>query len=154
MKGKSLEPDSFDRRILLELVKNSNRSYRQLAKDMGMSPSAVIDRVRALEQHGYVLGYGGRFDYQKLGFEFMAVVEISINDKDLIAIERKIAKIPRVAAVWDTTGDYDAIAILMCKTRGELSATVKRILAMKSVEKTNTNIVLNVVKRLTEFYEV
>jgi DNA-binding Lrp family transcriptional regulator len=81
-------------------------------------------------------------------------VEISMNGKDLIGVEGRIAKLPRVAAVWDTTGDYDAIAILMCKTRGELSATVKKILAMKDVEKTNTNIVLNVVKRLTEFYEV
>ncbi len=38
--------------------------------------------------------------------------------------------------------------------QGELSATVKKILAIKGVEKTSTNIVLNVVRRLTEFYEV
>jgi DNA-binding Lrp family transcriptional regulator len=154
MKGKDKELDAFDRKILAELVKNSNRSYRTLAKDMGMSPSAVIDRVRALEAGGYIIGYGCRFDYLRLGFEFMAVVEVSMSGKDLIGLEERIAKLPRVAAVWDTTGDYDAIAVLMCKTRGELSSTVKKILAMKGVEKTNTNIVLNVVKRLTEFYEV
>jgi Lrp/AsnC family transcriptional regulator for asnA, asnC and gidA len=154
MKGKDRELDSFDRKLLGELVRDSNRSYRTLAKDMGMSPSAVIDRVRALEGAGRIIGYGCRLDHLKLGFEFMAVVEISISGKDLIGVEEKIAKLPRVAAVWDTTGDFDAIAVLMCKTRGELSTTVKRILAFKGVDKTSTNIVLNVVKRLTEFYEV
>ncbi len=154
MKGKEREPDAFDRKLMAELVRNSNRSYRTLASDMGMSPAAVIERVRNLEKAGYVIGYGCRLDYLKMGFEFMAVVEIHVSGKDLIGVEEKIARLPRVAAVWDTTGDYDAIAVLMCKTRGELSSTVKKILSMKGVEKTNTNIVLNVVKRLTEFYEV
>jgi Lrp/AsnC family transcriptional regulator for asnA, asnC and gidA len=154
MKGKDRVLDAFDRKLLAELVRNSNRSFRTLAKDMGMSPAAVIDHVRALEESGHIIGYGCRLDYLKLGFEFMAVVEVSISGKDLISVEERIAKLPRVAAVWDATGEYDALVVLMCRTRSELSAAVKRILAIKGVEKTNTNVVLNVVKRLTEFYEV
>jgi len=147
--GKSL--DETDRRLLKELVRDCKRSYRTLAKDLGMSPAAIIERIRRLEEGGHILGYGARLDYLKLGVEFMAVVEISMNGKDILAVDRRIAKLPHVAAVWDTTGEFDAIAILMCKSRGELSETVKKILAMDEVEKTNTNIVLNIVKRLTEF---
>lgn len=154
MKGKDRELDAIDRKLLHELVMDSNRSFRKLSRDVGMSPAAVIDRVRSMEAGGHILGYGCRPDYLKLGFEFMAIVEINMSGKDLIGLEEKIAKIPRVAAVWDTTGDYDALAILMCKSRSELSATVKKILGMDGVEKTNTNIVLNIVKRLTEFDEV
>jgi DNA-binding Lrp family transcriptional regulator len=143
--------DEVDKRLLQELVMNSKRSYRALARDVRMSPTAVIDRIRSMESLGYITGYGCRVDYQKLGFEFMAIVEISVSGKDIIAVERKITTLPHVAAVWDTTGEYDAIAIVMCKTRSDLSAVVKKILSIKGVEKTNTNIVLNVVKRLTEF---
>ncbi|MEW6035475.1 MAG: Lrp/AsnC family transcriptional regulator [Candidatus Micrarchaeota archaeon] len=146
--------DGLDRKLLQELVRNSKRSYRTLAKDLGMSPAAIIDRVRALEKKGYITGYGCRLDYLKLGFEFMAIVEISVAGRDLLGAERRIAQLENVAAVWDTTGEYDAIAILMCRNRDELSSTVKSILALKDVEATNTNIVLNVVKRLTEFDEV
>ncbi len=146
--------DGLDRKLLQELVRNSKRSYRTLAKDLGMSPAAIIDRVRALEKNGYITGYGCRLDYLKLGFEFMAIVEISVAGRDLLGAERRIAQLKNVAAVWDTTGEYDAIAILMCRNRDELSSTVKSILALKDVEATNTNIVLNVVKRLTEFDEV
>jgi DNA-binding Lrp family transcriptional regulator len=146
--------DALDKRLLQELVRNSRRSYRQLAKDVGMSPAAIIERVRSLEEGGYITGYGCRIDYQKLGFEFMAIVEISMSGRNIVEVEKKIANLPHVAAVWDTTGEYDAIAIVMCKSRSELSAIVKKILSIDHVENTNTNIVLNVMKRLTEFDEV
>jgi len=148
------EADEMDHKIMREMVRNSNRSYRRLARDIGLSPAATIDRIRSLEEQGMIIGYGARFDYLKLGFEFMAIVEISISGKDILSIEGKIAKLPAVAAVWDITGDHDAIAILMFKTRNELSGAVKRILAIDGVDKTKTNIVLNVVKRLTEFDRV
>jgi DNA-binding Lrp family transcriptional regulator len=154
MKKQIKKLDELDKKLLEELVKNSKRSYRTIAKDMDMSTTAIIDRIRALEKSGYITGYGCRVDYQMLGFEFMAIVEISISGKDLLEVEGKVSKIPHVAAVWDTTGDYDAIAIIMCKTRIELSNTVKKVLGIAGVEKTNTNMVLNVVTRLTEFGEV
>jgi Lrp/AsnC family transcriptional regulator, leucine-responsive regulatory protein len=154
MPRKERELDAFDRKLLQELARNSKRSYRRLARDLGMSPAAMIERVRSLEGKGYITGYGCRMDYLKLGFEFMAIVEINISAKDLIRVEEKISKIPHVAAVWDTAGDYDALAVLMCKSRGELSATIKKILATEGVESTSSNIILNVITRLTEFDEV
>ena len=154
MDGAEKKPDEVDKRLLMELLRDSRRSYRRLAKDVGMSTTAIIERIRRLEKEGYITGYGCRVDYSRLGFEFMALVEIRLNGKDMLAVERKISKIPHVAAVWDTTGEYDAIAIVMCKTRSELSAIVKRIHAMDEVDRTKTNTVLNVVTRLTEFYEV
>ncbi len=154
MHAKEKKPDELDERILTELLRDSKRSYRRLAKDIGMSPTALIERIRTLEKNGYITGYGCRVNYSKLGFEFMALVEIRLAGKDMLAIERKISRIPHVAAVWDTTGEYDAVAILMCKTRSDLSSIVKRIHALDEVERTKTNTVLNVVTRLTEFYEV
>jgi len=151
MKGKHVGMDETDRRILSELKKNCRRSYRELAAATGMSPAALIERTKRLEKGGAITGYSANFDYLKLGFEFMAIVEISISGRDLLGVERRIAQMPRVAAIWDTTGDYDALAVLMCKSRGELSATIKKILATEGVESTTSNIVLNVVSRLTEF---
>jgi Lrp/AsnC family transcriptional regulator, leucine-responsive regulatory protein len=154
MKRNTSEIDELDLKIMQELVLDSDRSYRDLAKSVAMSPSALIERVKRLEEKGYITGYGARVNYQDLGFEYMAVVEISFSGKDISKVEERIAKIPHVAAVWDTTGEYDALAVVMCKTRGELSIVIKKILSMEDVRKTNTNIVLNVVKRLTEFEEV
>lgn len=154
MSKKAKEIDELDARIMRELIADSSRSYRRIAKDVGLSPAALVERIKSLERKDFITGYGARVNYLRLGFEFMAIVEISMSGKNLISIEEKIAKLPHVAAVWDTTGEYDALAVVMCKTRGELSATVKRILGTEGVRKTNTNMVLNVVSRLTEFGEV
>jgi len=154
MKTRQMGVDNTDRRILVELRKDCRRSYRSLAKAIGLSPAALIERIKRLEKDDVIVGYGVRLDYLKLGFEFMAVVRINISGRDLMAVEKRIAKMPHVAAIWDTTGEYDAIAVVMCKSRNELSATVKKMLALPGVEGTNTNMVLNTVSRLTDFEEV
>ncbi len=150
---KSRHLDDMDQRILLELKQNCRRSYRELAARTGISPATLIERIKRLEKEGVITGYSANFDYLRLGFEFMAIVQISIHG-DLLKVEQRMSRLKGVAAVYDTTGQYDAIAILMCKNRGELSALVKKILSIPGVEKTNTNIVLNVMQRLSDFDQI
>ncbi len=147
---KSRHLDDTDQRILAELRQNCRRSYRELAASAGISPATVIERIKRLEKEGVITGYSANFDFLKLGYEFMAVVQISIYG-DLLKVEQRMSRLKGVAAVYDTTGQYDAIAILMCRSRGGLSALVKKILAIPGVEKTNTNVVLNVMQRLSDF---
>lgn len=146
-----LKPDETDERILSELRKNCRRSYRKLSKAAGVSPATLIERVKRLEKAGFVAGYSANLDFLKLGYEFMGVVKITISHGALLEAQEKISRLSGVAAVYDVTGDYDSIAIVLCKTRGELSRLVKKILAIPHVEKTNTSMVLNVVKDLHEF---
>jgi Lrp/AsnC family transcriptional regulator for asnA, asnC and gidA len=147
---KSEQLDSTDQRILLELKQNCRRSYRELAASTGISPATLIERIRRMEREGVITGYSANFDYLKLGYEFMAIMQIGIRG-DLLKIQEKIANLKGVAAVYDTTGQYDSTAILICKNRSELSALVKKILNMPGVEKTNTNMVLNIVKKIVDF---
>ena len=53
---------------------------------------------------------------------------------------------PNVIAVFDVTGDCDSIAWVACRNREEFSTIVKNILTIDGVKKTNTSIVLNVIK--------
>ena len=148
---KTVQMDAIDQRIIEEMRVDCRRSYRKLAEAVSLSPAAIIDRIKKLENAGYVKGYSARLDFLKLGYEFMAIVQISISHGSLLEVQEKISRLPGVAAVYDVTGQYDSIAILMCKTRGELSSLIKRILAIAHVDKTNTNMVLNVVKETDEF---
>ncbi|MFA6035927.1 MAG: Lrp/AsnC family transcriptional regulator [Candidatus Micrarchaeia archaeon] len=154
MKTEQMELDDADRRILSELRRNCRRSFRELGKALDMSPATLIERVKKLESAGYLQGYSANLDFLKLGYEFMAIVRITMLHGALLEVQQKISKLPGVAAVYDVTGDYDSMAIVMCKSRGELSRLVKKILAIPHVEKTNTSLVLNVVKDLHEFNEI
>ena len=151
MKTKQTEIDETDRRILLELRKNCRRSYRELSKALDLSPATLIERVKRLEKAGYILGYSANLDFLKLGYEFMGIVKITISGGALLDVQEKISRLRGVAAVYDVTGDYDSMAIVLCKSRAELSRLAKSILSIPHVEKTNTSMALNVVKDFHEF---
>ncbi len=102
--------------------------------------------MKNLEEAGLVRGYAATLDHQKLGYELTAVVEVIVSKGKLIEMEREIAKIPGVCAVYDVTGATDGIVIGKFRDREELSRFAKILLSMPFVERTNTHIVLTTVK--------
>ena len=61
-------------------------------------------------------------------------------------VERKVHDLPNVVAVFDVTGECDSIAWVACRSREEFSAVVKAMLTIPGVKKTNTYVILNLVK--------
>ncbi|MFH1257948.1 MAG: Lrp/AsnC family transcriptional regulator, partial [Candidatus Micrarchaeota archaeon] len=139
-------PDELDRRIIDELLENARDSSREIAKRLGISTSTMIQRLTRLEKEGIVKGYSPNLDFTKLGYEFMGLIEIRIRKGALLEIQRKIAAMQGVSAVYDLTGESDSVVLVKCKSRMELSKLVKAILAIPEVERTITHVILNVVK--------
>ena len=144
------EFDELDKRIIDMLSKSSQGSYRQLAKELGVHPTTLIQRVRVLESKGYVTGYRAKLDYMKMGFDFMGMIQVFV-DKDVLDVQQNIKSIPQVLAVFDVTGDCDSIVWIACRGREEFSEIVKSILTIDGVKKTNTSIILNVIKDPMDF---
>ncbi len=141
-----LRLDDLDERIVQALRTNSRASYRRMAAQLGVAHAPLINRVRKLEAEGVIEGYGAYLDYSKLGYDYVGVTEITIKEGDLLQVQRKIASMPEVVSVFDTTGQSDSIVISRCRSRQDFSVLVKKILAIKNVERTNTHFVFNVVK--------
>ena len=72
--------EDLDRRIVDLLAKDGRISYTDLGKALGMSTSAVHQRVRRLEQRGVVKGYTARLDHQALGQQITAFISITPLD--------------------------------------------------------------------------
>lgn len=71
--------DRIDRNILIELQRDGRISNVELAKKVGLSASPCLERVRRLEQQGYILGYHAEVDPQKLGAAMLVFVEITLT---------------------------------------------------------------------------
>ncbi len=151
---KNEQIDAVDREILSELRKNCRGSYRDIARRVGLSPAAVIERMKRLEKGGVVKGYTASLDFLKLGYEFMGLVKISIEPGHTIEAQEKLSKLRGVYSVYDVTGEYDSIAFVVAKTRNEFSNLIKKILSTPYVRKTNTDTILNVVKDPFVFNEI
>jgi DNA-binding Lrp family transcriptional regulator len=142
--------DDLDKRIILQLCTSSQGSYRQIAKRLGIHPTTLIQRVKRLEELGILKGYRAQVDYLKLGYEFMAIVHISVEG-DLLDVQQKIMQLKDVVAVYDVTGECDSIAWVACRSREEFSGVIKSMLQIRGVKKTNTYVVLNMIKDPFQF---
>ena len=138
--------DDLDLELIREYVTDSRQSLRQISKKVHAAPSTLQERTKRLERKGIIKGYSAIIDYEKLGYELLAIVLVTISKGKLLEVQRNIAKIPEVIAVYDVTGPSDAIVIGRFKTRKELSAFPKKLLSMRYVERTVTYVVLNVIK--------
>jgi len=138
--------DDLDKKILQAYLSDSRVSYRELAHKLSVSTTTVQSRTSKLEKAGIIRGYSAIFDHEKVGYQLTVITEISVAKGKLLELEREVAKLPQVLAVYDVTGLTDAMVIAKFKSREELSKFTKTLLAMPFIERTNTHIVLTTVK--------
>jgi len=140
------ELDEFDRKILKEYLNDARASSREIARGIGVSVSTVLARTRKMEKNGVIKGYTVMIDHEKLGYQLTAITEVIVSKGKLLEVEKEIAKMPVTCAVYDVTGEIDAVLIAKFKDRNELSTYTKMLLAIPYVERTNTHVVLTTVK--------
>ena len=144
------EFDELDRRIVELMCRSSQGSYRQIAKQLGVHPTTLIQRVKNLEAKGVINGYRAKVDYMRLGFDYMGIIQVYV-EKNMLDVQETIRSIPQVLAVFDVTGECDSIVWIACRDRDEFSNIVKSILMIEGVQKTNTSVILNVMKDPADF---
>ena len=141
-----MDLDGTDVKILKTLNADARLSSRQISKEAGVSIGTVLTRIRKLENAGVLRGYSAVMDHEKLGYMLTALIEITVSKGRLLEMENEIARMPNVCAVYDVTGLTDAFVIAKFKSREDLSAFAKRLLALPYVERSNTHVVLTTIK--------
>jgi DNA-binding Lrp family transcriptional regulator len=137
----------IDFEILKKLSEDSRISFRQLAKELKVgSPVTIKNHLEKLEENGFIINFGAKINFEKLGYEIIAIIEVTISKGKMFEVEEKIAENPNVFGVYDITGTYDALILARFKTREELSKMIKDIHKSPNVERTNTHFVLNTIK--------
>jgi Lrp/AsnC family transcriptional regulator, leucine-responsive regulatory protein len=139
-------PDATDRRILRLLALDGRSSYQAIADEVGLSRPAVMERVKRLEEHGYITGYGAHLDRAKLGVPVTAFVAVRYGSSNYVGDEprmREMVKHPGVLECHHVAGD-DCYILKVVAPDLEGVQEILRTLAMgqKSFN-TRTTIVLS-----------
>ena len=106
----------------------------------------AFNHVKNLEKRGIINGYTLMLDSGKLGYSLTVIIMIQAEGSFLADVENEISKSANTLAVYDITGDYDAVAIAKFKDRASLNSFIKNLLALPHIKRTVTHIALNVVK--------
>jgi len=141
-----MERDEIDKKILNVLLENSRLSYREIAKKVGVSVVTVLKRIKILENEGVVKGYTAVLDYEKLGYDISVIIKMRIAKGKLFEVEKKLKSQASVFAVYDVTGDFDAVIIAKFKNRRAMDTFLKKTQTFEFMERTETSIVLNTIK--------
>ena len=105
-----IDLDDIDRRILRELQRDARQPNIALADRIGLSPSACLRRVQALERAGVIRSYRAVLDPEKLGIGFVAYVTVGLNAHSKAsqeAFERAVARAPEVRECHNITGTVE-----------------------------------------------
>ncbi|MFX1273659.1 MAG: Lrp/AsnC family transcriptional regulator [Promethearchaeota archaeon] len=140
---------------ILEIFSEDGRvSLRKLSERLGKSPLTIKKHVKKLEEGGVIEDYGVTINYEKLGYNIMALIEVMLHKGVIMEFKKEVSLHPNVFAVYQIADSYDALLLVKLRSREELSNLLETITGFKSVMRTNTHLVLNVVKEGTNFGEL
>ena len=120
--------DSLDRDVLLALQADGRMSNLALAHSLGLSPSAMLGRVRRLERSGAIRGYHATIDPAVLGITVRAFVVVRLrehSEQSITEFEERIKHVVGVRACYHVTGQFDMLLELALRDLDHLSQLIR-----------------------------
>jgi Lrp/AsnC family leucine-responsive transcriptional regulator len=142
--------DRIDRRILRELQHNGRITNVELSKRVDLSPTPCLERVRRLEEHGFIKNYTAILEPKKLGSELLVFVEITLERNSPVVFKEfseAVTKLHEVLECHLVSGSFD----YLIKARvGDMDEYRKfwgeTLLTLPSVSDSRTYVVMEEVK--------
>lgn len=144
--------DTAERELLRALQENSQRSLRELSRELGLPISTIHEKIKRLERAGLIKGYRAVLDDRKLGFGVTGFILVSINyalapKTTQAEIAGRAAKLTGVQEVFIITGEWDLLVKAKSRSVEELGKFVtEKLRNIPGVEKTLTMVVFETVK--------
>ncbi len=104
------ELSNIDRKILAELQLNARISFTELGKNVGLTTTPCIERVRKLEREGYIQNYCTQLNGEQLDAGLVVFVQISLDRSTKQSFEqfkRGVTKLEQVQECYLVTGSFD-----------------------------------------------
>jgi Lrp/AsnC family leucine-responsive transcriptional regulator len=139
--------DEIDAKIL-ELLQGSGRMKRSdVADEVGLSISAVSERMRKLEERGVIEGYTAIVDAKRLRLDITAFIRVSVDGSEHYSefVER-VQEMEHVLELHSITGEGSHLMKVRVKDTTYLERFLSRIQALPGVGHTTTSIVLSTFK--------
>lgn len=136
-----LEP--LDQAIVRELASDGRCSFTDLAERVGLSVSAVHQRVRRLEQRGVIRGYTARLDCDSIGLPLTAFVSLTpIDPAAPDDYPQRVAHIPEIESCYSVAGDESYILLVRVGSPAGLEDLLRQVREAAKVS-TRTTVVLS-----------
>lgn len=134
--------DEVDRQLIARLQENARIPTAALARGVGLSRSAVQERLERLEKTNIIKGYTVQLGDSARPV-LLAEVMIQLEQKQSAGVVGALQKIPHCIRCLAVSGEYDLIAEVAANTPEELDGVLDRIGEMSGIKRTSSSIILS-----------
>ena len=143
--------DRTDRRILRDLQADGRLANAALAERVGLSESACLRRVRALEERGVIERYTAVVNAAQLGLTVSFMIRITLKaqtDRDLHTFEEAVGRVGEVAECHLLTGEADYVLRVVARDAADFERLHSKVLTkLPGVARVDSSLVLRTVVR-------
>ena len=137
--------ETIDQEILALLSKNGRMSFTDIGKLTGLSTSAAQQRVRRLEQRGFIDGYHASVNAEAINRSLTAFISVRpLDPRDDGELPLQVAGIPQITACYSVAGDASYLLQAQVGTTGELDTLLTELRSTAHVN-TTTTVVLSTI---------
>jgi Lrp/AsnC family leucine-responsive transcriptional regulator len=119
--------DDMDWELLAELQANARLSFSELSRRVHLSPPAVAERVRRLEESGVISGYHARVDLTRAGWVVVAFIRMSCYGARCVLRDPAVALWPEVREIHRVTGDACCLLKVAAGSMAGFEAVIDRL---------------------------
>ncbi len=146
--------DQTDQKILTILQQDGRITNAKLAKEIGISPPAMLERVRRLESSGVIDRYVALLDREKAGFGLLAIIIVKLSLHQISSLQKikeNLTELEEVLECFQLTGDVDFLLKVAIKDMNAYTGFVNNKLSgIPGIQNIKTSFVLDVVKCNTQ----
>lgn len=137
------ELDELDLQLLDALQRNARSTFAELGSLVGLKAPSVHDRVKRLEQRGFIARYSAQLDAKRLGLQLTAFVSLyTTPDCNYDEFTRALGAMPEVCEVHSVAGEETFVCKVVTGSTKHLDDLLARLKGMPGMARTRTTIVL------------
>ena len=143
--------ENLDRKLVNALLGDGRASLRSLGEDLDVSVTTVSNHLSDLEDEGIINGYTPKVDYDALGYDVTAIIQLKVEGSSLPEVTESLREHKQMISVYEVTGDYDIIAVGKFTDTDGMNAQIKKLLTDPDINESNTSVVLNTASEHEQF---
>jgi len=143
--------ENLDRKLVNALLGDGRASLRSLGEDLDVSVTTVSNHLSDLEEEGIINGYTPKVDYDALGYDVTAIIQLKVEGSSLPEVTENLKEHKQMISVYEVTGDYDIIAVGKFTDTDGMNAQIKELLTDPEINESNTSVVLNTASEHEQF---
>jgi Lrp/AsnC family transcriptional regulator, leucine-responsive regulatory protein len=145
--------DEIDKKLLLFLQEDSKQTTKELSYKLGLSVTAVYERIRKMENIGVISKYVAILNRQKINRNFIVLCHVKLTQHKkeyVLQFEKEIMNLQEVTECFHVSGDYDYILKIGVKDMEDYrNFMLSKLTTLQHIASTHSSFMISEVKNTT-----